>query len=95
MRRRANAVPSAWTRERERHEVRPRLRSEALLLHLFASPSNTIYCVVHDGDVYTHGCARARRNTGAARADARAEQRRRGRGVGRSFGQTESAIRGQ
>lgn len=30
----------------------------ALLLHLFVSPNNTIYCVVHDGDVYTHECTR-------------------------------------
>lgn len=31
---------------------------EVHLPHLFVSPNNTIYCVAHDGDVYTHRSAR-------------------------------------
>lgn len=39
-------------------------------MHLFIlEPNNTIYCVVHDGDVYTQECARARSDRERQRDD--------------------------
>lgn len=53
----------------------------ALLPHLFASPNNAIYCVVHDGDVYIHTArvlsyTHARREHGRTHACPRGRTRR-------------------
>jgi len=50
----------ATRRGRERANERA---SRPLFPHLFITPNNAIYCVVHDGDVYTQEYARARAYT--------------------------------